>query len=339
MDSNYMNGLEDTIIKKYIAGECSEVELKQIIEWLNQSESNRKEWLKLRMVSGKSVFMHFSDAEHVSRSYKELQRKCNFQKRIEQDITQKNTLRLIRYAASILVLVGLSAIFYKYVTDWQYPKMVVVATGENEPVRLLMLEDSSQVWMSAGSRIEYPERFWKNERRVSVEGKVYFEVAKDANRPFYVNTETYTVKVLGTSFEVNAFKYSQISDVTLVEGNVEIFDHNKNSLCAILPGQQFEIDKLSNRFTLHQVNAEIYASWHGGNFEFDGLTFAEIAKALERYYNVRIILNEDIARDIKLVGSLSFGKDIHQMMRAIELVVPIKYHVQTDTVVYIQSKN
>ena len=333
-----MISLDENIIERYRAGECSEADMAQILEWLKASDENREEWLKLRMVSAKSAFARFSASEHVTCSYKELLKKRNIQKEFEQEITRKITLRLMRYAATILLLVGLSVIFYKYATDWQYPKMVVVATGENEPVRLLMLEDSTQVWLSAGSRIEYPERFWKNERSVSVEGKVYIEVAKDANRPFYVKTETYTVKVLGTSFEVNAYKYSQTSDVTLVEGNVEIFDHNQISLCTIQPGQQFEINKISNRFTLQRVEAEMYASWHEGTLEFDGLTFAEIAKALERHYNVRIILGEGITRDIRLVGSLSFGKDIYQMMRAMELVVPIKYHVQTDTVVYIQSK-
>lgn len=334
-----MNSLNEKLIEKYLAGECSEVEMEQILEWFNASEDNRKEWLKLRMVSAKSAFMHFSDTDQVARAYKELLKKQDDQKRFKQEVTRKITLRFMRYAASILVLIGMSVFFYKYTTDWQYPKMIVVATGANEPVRKIMLEDSSQVWLSAGSRIEYPKRFRKNERKVSVEGKVFFEVAKDVHRPFYVKTETYTVKVLGTSFEVNAFKYNQISDVTLLEGNVEILDNNLASLCILQPGQQFETDKLSNQFTLHQVNAEMYASWHGGQFEFDGLTFAEIVKILERHYNVLIIIDDHIAKDQRLVGSLSFQKDISQMMKTIEMVVPIKYHVQIDTVVYLQSKN
>ena len=338
MNSDHVNSLEEEIIERYLAGECSDADMRRIFEWLQASENNRKEWLKLRMVSAQGVFTHSSESEHIARSYKELRKKQNKQKRFEQEISRKITLRLMRYAASILLLAGLSVIFFKYITDWQYPKMIVVATGENEPVRQVMLEDGSQVWLSAGSHIEYPERFRKNERSVSVEGKVYFEVNKDANRPFYVKTETYTVKVLGTSFEVNAFKYSQTSDVALVDGEIEILDHNRAALCALQPGQQFEIDKISNRFTLHRVNAEMYASWHEGKLEFNGLTFAEIVKVLERQYHVRIVLDEGIAKDIRLVGSLNLQKDIYQMMRAIELIVPINYHVQKDTVVYIQAK-
>ena len=105
--------------------------------------------------------------------------------------------------------------------------------------------------------------------------------------------------VLGTSFEVNAYKFSQTSDVTLVEGKVEILDNNRNSLCTLQPGQQFKIDKRNNHFTLHQVDAEMYASWHGGRLEFDGQTFVEIVKVLERHYDVRIMLANGIAKDIK----------------------------------------
>jgi len=333
-----MNSLDDKTVEKYLAGECSEAEMEQILQWLRASEDNRKEWLKLRMVSARSSYLHFSDPKHIARSYKKLQKEKFAHTLLEEKIARKITMRILRYAASILLLIGLSYASYQYVTYHSQPKMLVVAVGGNEQTKQVMLDDSSRVWLSAGSRIEYPERFGTKERTVSVEGKVYFEVAHDAERPFFVKTDVYTVKVLGTSFEVNASKYSQTSDVTLVEGNVEILDQNRVRLCSLQPGQQFEINKLNHRFVLNRVNAEMYASWHGGNLEFDGLTFAEIAKALERHYGVTIILDEGIAKDKKLVGSLSFKKDISGMMRAIELVLPIKYRVQTATIVHIQSK-
>ena len=335
---NSLNSLDEKTVEKYLSGECSEAEMEQILQWLLASEDNRKEWLKLRVVSARGNYIRFSDPKHIARSFQELQKEKFARTQLEKKITRKIALRFIRYAASILLLTGLSYASYRHVIHRQHPDMLVVATGGNEPSKQIMLEDSSRVWLSAGSRIEYPERFGKKERNVLVEGKVYFEVAVDGNRPFFVKTDAYTVKVLGTSFEVNSSKYSQTSDVTLVKGKVEILNQDRKALCTLQPGQQFEIDKLNNRFVLHQVDAEMYTSWHAGNLEFDGLTFAEIAKALERHYCVTIILDENIAKEKKLVGSLSLQKDIYQMMKAIELVVPIKYQVQTATLVYIQSK-
>ena len=335
-----MDNLDEIVVERFIAGECSEVEMQRVLDWFKASEENRKEWLKLRMVSAKRDFVRFSEPEHVDRSYRELLKERGERETLERKIARKITLRFLRYAASILLLMGVSYAVYLYVSYQEPVKMVVVAVGGNEPVREIRLGDSTRVWLSAGSQIEYPERFDKEERKVSVEGKVYFEVAADTNRPFWVSTETYMVKVVGTSFEVNTFRFRQMSDVTLIEGKVEILDRELTSLCLMQPGQQFEIDKLTNSFVLHEVAAEMVAAWHDGKLEFDGLTFAEIAKALERQYNVRIILEEGIVPNQKLVGSLSFQKDIYEMMRTIALVIPIEYNVQMNTVVvHIQPKS
>ena len=333
-----MDSLDEKLVEKFLSGACSRTEIAQILEWFNASEENRKEWLNLRMILARGNFAYFSDPEHIEHSYREICKEQAIRERLEREITRKISLRFMRYAACILLLIGLSYGSYKYFADWQYPKTIEFAVAATEPIQQILLHDSTRVWLSANSRIEYPEKFRKKERHVTVEGKVYFEVAKDTQRPFIVKTETYMVKVLGTSFEVNSFKYRQTSDVILVEGSVEILDNKMNLLYMLQPGQQFEMDKLNNQFTLHEVDAAPYTGWHSGQLEFDGMTFAEIARVLERQYDVRIVLDKDIAGETQLVGSLSFKKDIHEMMKTIELVVPIKYKVETDTIVYIESK-
>ena len=333
-----MDSLYEKLVEKYLAGACSDAEMEQIFEWLNNSDENRKEWLKLRMVSAKSNFVRFSEPEHIACSYKEIQKEQALRERLEREITRKVTLRFMRYAASILILIGVAVGSYTYIANREHTEMIVIAVANNEPVRQVILSDNTHVWLSANSRMEYPEKFNGKERNVSVEGKAYFEVEKDIDRPFMVKTEAYTVKVLGTSFEVNSFRYKPTSDVTLVDGSVEILDDHSTSLCTLQPGQQFSFDRHSGRFSLNAVDAEVYVSWHGGKLEFDGMTFAEIAKVLERYYNVRIILDEDAIKEKRLVGSLSFQKDIQEMMKTIEVVVSIKYNIQQDTVVHIKSK-
>ena len=330
--------LDEKLVERYISCACSEAEMKQVFDWFNESKNNRKEWLKLRMVTATSSFNQCSDPEHIDRSYRALMKEQTNRKLLEKTITRKVAMRFLRYAASILLLAGLSSISYQFFTSLANPKMLAVAVNVNEPIKTISLDDSSRVWISAGSKIEYPEKFGKKERKVSVEGKVYFEVAPDTERPFFVKTDAYTVKVTGTSFDVNAFRFKQLSDVTLVKGTVEILNDLLIPLCSLQAGQQFEIDKLTNRFALHAVDAEILASWHEGTLEFDGLTFFEIAKALERQYNVQIILEDGIAKDKKLVGSLSFEKDIHEMMRAIASVLPVKYDIQVNTIVHISNK-
>jgi len=333
-----MIDLDEKLVERYISGECTEAEMQQIVDWFKESENNRKEWLKLRLVTAKRNFVQFSDPEHIARSYREIKNERADREHLEKTITRKITMRFLWYAASVLLLIGLSSISYRYFTMKANPKMLAVAVNVNEPVKKICLDDSTCVWISAGSKIEYPEKFGKKERRVTVEGKIYFEVTPDPNRPFFVKTDAFTVKVTGTAFDVNAYRFKQLSDVTLVEGEVEILNDKLIPLCSLNAGQQFEFDKLTNRFDLRVVDAGILASWHDGTLEFDGLTFAEIAKALERQYNVKIVLEDGIAQDKKLVGSLSFEKDIHEMMRAIASVLPIKYDITVDIIVKISSK-
>jgi ferric-dicitrate binding protein FerR (iron transport regulator) len=110
------------------------------------------------------------------------------------------------------------------------------------------------------------------------------------------------------------------------------------SLCILHPGQQFQLNKKSNRFQLKDVNVELFTSWHSGKIEFDGMTLGEIIKRLERYYNVQLVLDGNINKNERLVGSLSLKKDIYEMMETIKQVIPIKYEVQTSTIVYVESK-
>jgi ferric-dicitrate binding protein FerR (iron transport regulator) len=333
-----MNNLDEKIFEKYLSGTCTEAEMNKLCQWFEASEENRKEWLKIRMALVKKRYTISSEPKHLQSSYIEIRQQQQEYEKLKKRITRKIMQRFATYAACFLLLIGVSFAFYKSVKEYINPPMVVVAVEKGQPAQRIVLGDSTAVWISANSRIEYPKKFSKKERTVFVEGKVYFDVSEDINCPFYVKTESYMVKVLGTFFEVNSYKGERFSDVILVQGSVEILNYNMASLCILRPGQQFQLNKKNNRFQLNEVNVELFTNWHNGKIEFDGMTFGEILEGLERYYNVQLVLEADINKEEKLVGSLSLEKDIYEMMRTIEQVIPIKYEIQTNTVVYIQSK-
>lgn len=333
-----MNQLDEKIFERYLSGSCTEAEMEQLCEWFEASEENREEWLKLRMIRAKNAYDTASIPGHLTASFTQIEQKQQEYRKLEKRITRKIMLRFTSYAAGILLLIGISFASYEAVRYYLVPDTLIVAVEEGQPVKQVVLDDSTSVWLSANSRIEYPEWFSKNERTVFVEGKVYFDVSKDSSRPFYVKTDSYLVRVLGTAFEVNSYKKERFSDVTLVEGAVEILNYNKASLCTLKPGQRFALNKDNYHFQRNDVNVDLLTGWRSGKIEFDGMTFGEILEGLERYYNVELVVEENIRKEQKLVGSLSLEKDIYEMMRTIEQVIPIKYEVQTNTVVYIQSK-
>lgn len=327
--------LNERIIEKFFDGSCSESEMELLAQWFAESEENRKEWLKLRLAYMQSKFEHLSDFEHVKLSWEDLKRKRVEREMLEKRITRRVMLKFVRYAACVLFVMGISFVGYKGFQFVKYPQNIVLAVAEDEPTQKFLLEDSTIVWISAGSSLEYPKRFSSRERVVSADGKVYFEVFKDKQRPFLVQTETYIVKVLGTSFEVNSFKEERFSSVTLVEGSVDVLNKNKATLCRLHPGQQFELDRTNRHYYLSDINVDFYTSWRKGKIDFDGMSFKEILRGLEHFYNVKIVLDDSVNMDEQLVGSLTLKKDIHEMMKVLKRVVPFKYKIQTDTVIYI----
>ncbi len=333
-----MDLLTEKLFDKYISGTCSEEEMEQLLKWLEASEENRKEWLKLRIALSKSNFIQFSDPDHISDSYKELYRRQIVHKDLKKKIALKFMSKIMRYAACILLLIGLSLGVHFYLPYFNQPVMNTFVTGGDTGITQILLDDGTRVWMSANSRIEYPKKFDKKERAMIVEGKVFFDVTKDIERPFLVKTDAYTVKVLGTSFEVSAYKNKPVSEVILKEGHVDILDPDLALLCSMKPGQKFEINKVNRQYNLDAVDAGLYTSWSNGKLEFDGITLEKIIKALERNYNIHIILDPGIDKDKQLTGSLSFQKNINEMMKTLELIVPMKYAFSGDTIMHIRPK-
>ncbi len=146
-----------------------------------------------------------------------------------------------------------------------------------------ILEDGSEVWLNADSRLKYQMPFARDERVVELEGEGFFKVAKNKKRPFYVYTKYFTTQVLGTEFNVRSY-HREDAGVTLVEGSVRVKDEVHEAL--IHPGEQARPGE--DGFTVETVDIRPYKAWMEGYFFFDGATLGDIMKELGRWYNVNI---------------------------------------------------
>ena len=159
--------------------------------------------------------------------------------------------------------------------------------------KLLVLPDSSRVWLNAESTLQYPESFdGKKQREVYLKGEGYFEVTKDAEHPFMVKTEALKTQVLGTSFNVRAYSGND-TQVTLLKGSVKVSDRHNNEL-QLKPGEHTDGQ-------LHKTSVENstgYRAWTDGQFYFDNVELIEIMRELGRWYNVDIIFtHKDIMQE------------------------------------------
>ncbi|MCE7067148.1 FecR family protein [Dyadobacter sp. CY326] len=149
----------------------------------------------------------------------------------------------------------------------------------------IFLPDGSKVWLNALSSIKYPAAFAKDERMVEVTGEVFFEVQKDKSRPFKVRFGETEVEVLGTSFNVMAYKDDSISRTTLVEGSVSLTNKHINQ--RLKPGQQASVGA-SGKITTHMVDVEEAIAWKKGLFYFRDAGIPQIMRKVARWYDVEI---------------------------------------------------
>ncbi|ASZ09639.1 FecR domain-containing protein [Chitinophaga pendula] len=168
------------------------------------------------------------------------------------------------------------------------------------------LPDGTRAWLNAASSIRYPTAFTTNERRVEVTGEVYFEVVKNANKPFFVSIgDNAVIEVIGTSFNINAYDNEQFIRTTLIDGSVKVAiasATNDNSL-VLKPGQQARItDKKVNLADKQDIDKIM--AWKNGFFNFDGADLEEVMRQLERWYNIEVVYENGIPHT-RFIGEMS----------------------------------
>ncbi|MRG44737.1 DUF4974 domain-containing protein [Chitinophaga sp. SYP-B3965] len=158
----------------------------------------------------------------------------------------------------------------------------------------VVLPDGSKVWLNAASSLKYPTAFTGNERLVELQGQGYFEVTKNAQHPFIVKVDDMTIKVLGTSFDVMAYKDEKAINTTLIEGAVKVNDQ------LLKPGQQASLDNANGCMYVYNADIQQVIAWKTGFFEFDNVKLADIMRQVSRWYDIDITYNNNI--EPKLFG-------------------------------------
>lgn len=224
---------------------------------------------------------------------------------------------------------------------------IIVPRGEKSQ---LILSDGTKVWVNAGSKLKFPDRFEDNAREVWLEGEAFFDVARDKNRPFFVRTSEINIKVHGTKFNVKAYSEEGIIETTLVEGLVSLERKTKSSK----EGNEVFLEPshkaiyLKNKATLvteevkreveeplkpekiiisKPVEVEVVTSWKDGKLIFEDETLESVARKLERRYDVVINIEDDSMKMIKYSGVLK-NISAEQAMKAIQVTSQFRFEVK-----------
>lgn len=195
---------------------------------------------------------------------------------------------------------------------------------------MLILSDGTKIWLNADSELKYPVTFRKDRREVTVSGEAYLEVAPNPQAPFIVKTAMGNVQVLGTRFNVQAYREEQRLVTTLVEGSVVCRQKEGEKTVVLKPGQQVTIDgKGIGKVKL--VKAQLYTGWKDGMFNFENERLEDILKQLSRWYDIRVVYTDEQLKELHFSGDLSRFKDIQVFFRMFEQSADIAFVLQEKT--------
>lgn len=305
------------LLKKYASHQCSEQEKEIVEQWLNATNQTEDE-----EEIPASDFLE----EKMWGTIKEVivtepERKPNiFQKTIPWAI-----------AASITLLIGLG-IFNKSFSSADNPEKILVCQTLVREMKNITLSDGTVVHLNANSTLKIPEKFAANNRKVSLEGEAYFEVAKDSLRPFTIQTKKSETTVLGTKFNLSAYT-KEPTTLTLDDGKVSFKDKkNKTNSLIVLPNEQVVLDDKSLVKTT--VNTKFYKGWMNNTLYFNNESFLEIANKIERIYGVTIYIKKHQLKNQIYKGEFK-NPEIGTLLDDLSFVLKFRYEIKgNDIIIY-----
>lgn len=182
----------------------------------------------------------------------------------------------------------------------------------------LTLDDGTRVWVNTASTITFPSDMGENERQVILEnGEAYFEVAKDKNRPFTLRAGNASIQVLGTKFNVHAYKEEEKVVTTLIEGSVKLSNATRTTM--LKPNQQAINYNKSNELTKKEVDVDHVLAWQKGYFVFDDQDIRSIMNDVSRWYDVEVSYQGAVSQK-KFGGTFSKSKNVAELLSYLESI-------------------
>ncbi|MEI6678726.1 MAG: FecR domain-containing protein [Mariniphaga sp.] len=256
-------------------------------------------------------------------------------RKIEQGIKNEQSLRInavLKYAAIVFVAFIAGNLLKPLITadvekEIRYSE-IKVPYGQMSQITL---SDGTKIWMNSGTILRYPEQFAANNRTITIDGEAYFEVTQMDYSPFTVKTADMKVQVLGTSFNLSAYKDDASTSVTLVEGKVAIQNNSGNIIVQLVPGQMGTKNRNVSTVAIQNVETSSYKAWTEGKIYFDDESLDKIAAKLDRWYNVEISFANQKLKSHRFTGTILRNKPVDQIMQALELLSPITFTHKINT--------
>lgn len=322
-EKSYIEIPDESLLLRYITGEVTQEESLLVKEWSGKDTANEELLIQLAR-------MYY--AQRTQQRIKNRDTEAAF-RIVNNKIKRKGRrlfLQRVGVAASLIIgILGIGSFFFQYLDlrESFLPSMITVESNDNSRTRLV-LPDGTEVCLNSGSSITYPSHYTDGERNVTLSGEAYFKVTHNKEKPFVVNAldKKYKVKVLGTEFNMQAYKDDNVIQTTLIAGSVQVDIQGRNTKTVLLPSQKAIYSLQNNELEVVSANTDRETDWMYSRLVFKKTPMPEVLARLSRFYKVEFDVRNKIIDTYTFTGTFE-DRPLYQVLDYMKISSQIDYNI------------
>lgn len=322
----------DSLLKKYADGQCSADEERSIKDWLSQHIADPTYDTAFEKLLDSTPA--YADSLSVKNSWRRIERRIECEN-VKQKSDSKKRLRFRLFAACMAI--AACAMIFSFLhekgesecLEW---KELYADRGTTAEVTLC---DGTTLWLNSGTKVIYPTAFDGDTRTIFIDGEVYVDVTPDSLKPFIVSSSKVKVKVHGTQFSVKSFAEANNIEVVLISGSVTVEDSGNNAFSRTLsPGELIRYNPKFGTVEEYEINPATYGRWQNNhNLRFINQSLEDIAKELERHFDVEILIEDATLAATQYYASFINNESLEKILQALNSNGIMKITKRHDTIV------
>lgn len=337
--------MEKELIRKYIRGELSGSQLDEVRKQLEEDASAQG---LFKEILADEAFSSMPDSFYAGTCFQD-----KVLSRIEPSkggrrpgFIARRVLKIVAAVAAVLFFPLAAYEIFKF-GGGDYERTVFISGSAMESDRepeitqcvkagvrgMVELPDGSQVWLNSDSEISFPARFDSSARLVSLKGEAYFKVVKDSHRPMFIECrDDILVKVTGTEFNITSYENDDSFNLLLVSGELTVEDRSRERIYSVKPSQQLTLyDDREMKPVRTTPVVEDMTAWKDGKLIFDDTPMPEVIKRLERWFGIRIILEDESLLDDRFTATFT-SESVTRVFDILKLSSSVDYELDDNIV-------
>ncbi|RHU22265.1 DUF4974 domain-containing protein [Parabacteroides sp. TM07-1AC] len=328
----------DTLIIDRLSDNISEEDNRKLDAWLDESAKHLSYFNQMKDLWDSSAVGDPELLFDYERGYSLFMKRVRGEKESTLVVETKNKQilwrRIIAVAAVLIpvfVLGYYTSLYFEKPSDTTgfLQSEVVSPNGSKTQLRLA---DGTVVWLNSGSRLLYNDKFGKENRNLELVGEAYLDVRRNEQIPLVVKVGGLDIKVLGTKFNVNAYPEKSEVKVSLLEGSVSMHAGNSPESAILKPMETGVYQAGSNQITVHPGLDSNALVWMKNQLLFTGEAFEEIARMLERRFDVKINIHNDALRKRRFGGDFGEEESIDKVLKIMAVNGKFTYTMKNNVI-------